>query len=274
MAGADKNTIAKLIKYANDLITEGEDVRATVKKAKVDADKAAAAAAKVVAEAENFLEFARNEEQEARDYLALTTAKEAETREIMDDAEAHKIDSQAKFDKAQATMDTELTRIAVEDADLKEVQDLLQELMPVFIEKSLGRSLLSEVDAEVDPKALQQIINLVADLIAAGEQDANDFIAARDHARDVLTAAIAAYKKAFSTHTHWFGAKSVATDVLTEKTAQTAKAMQDLHDAEADKASKDVAAADAETERVAEEKRIDEERKLFEKVIALLEELA
>lgn len=274
MVGADKKTINKLIKYAEGLIQEGEDTRAKVRQAKADADKAAADAADVLAKAKAFLAFANGEEKEARDYLAFTTAKEAETRQIMDDAEAHKIDSQAKFDQAQKTMDTELARIAKEDADLKEVKGLLEELMPVFIEKSLGRALLSEVDAEIDPKALQKIIDLVVKLIAAGEQDARDFTKARDDARDVLDAAIADYKNKFSIHTHWFGAKSVATDVLAEKVAQTTKATEDKNLAEADKASKDGSAADAEAHRAAEEKRINDERALFEKVIELLKELA
>lgn len=274
MAGADKDTIAKLIDYANVLIKEGEDVRATVKQAKVDADAAAQAAAQALDAASAFLESAKAEEQEARDRLAFTTAKEAETRALMDAAEAHKIDSQEKFDQAQATMDTELARIAKEDADLKEVQGLLEELMPVFIEKSLGRALLSEVDAEIDPKALQKIIDLVVKLIAAGEQDARDFTKARDDAQEVLTKAIEAYQEAFKTHTHWFGAKDVSQDCLNEKIAQTEKAVQDKADAVAEKARRDGAAADAETHRAAEEKRIDEERELFEKVITLLEELA
>lgn len=274
MVGADKKTINKLIKYAEGLIQEGEDVRAKVIQARDDADKAAAVAADVLDKANAFLAFAKKEEKEARDYLAFTTAKEAETRQIMDDAEAHKIDSQAKFDHAQKTMDTELARIAKEDADLKEVKALLEELMPVFIEKSLGRALLSEVDAEIDPKALQKIIDLVVKLIAAGEQDARDFTKARDDARDVLDAAIEDYKNKFSIHTHWFGAKSVATDELANKVAQTNKATEDKALAEADKASKDRSAAEAESHRVAEEQRIDDEKVLFEKVIDLLQELA
>lgn len=274
MAGADKDTIAKLIDFAKGLIQEGEDVRATVLQAKADADAEAKVAADALDAASAFLDFANEEEKEARERLAFTTAKEAETRTIMDDAEAHKIDSQEKFDQAQATMDTELARIAQEDADLKEVQGLLEELMPVFIEKSLGRALLSEVDAEIDPQALQKIIDLVVKLIAAGEQDARDFTKARDDAQEVLTAAIEAYEAAFKEHTHWFGAKDVSTDCLNEKIAQTAKAVQEKNDATAEKARKDGAAADAEVHRAAEEKRIDEERELFEKVIALLEELA
>lgn len=273
MAGADQKTIKKLIAYANTLIDDGEDVRATVIQARDDAVAADNAAIKALGKAAAFLEFAKTEEQTARDVLATNTAKEASTRQDMDDAEDHRKDSQAKFDHAQQTMDIELARIANEDADLKEVKGLLEELMPVFIEKSLGRALLSEVDAEIDPKSLQKIIDLVVKLIAAGQQDARDFTKARDDARAVLDAAIADHKKKVSIHTHWLGAKSVAEDVLTEKIAQTKKATQDKADRTADQQSTAANAVDAEEHRVAEEQRIDEEKELFHKVIELLEKL-
>lgn len=273
MAGADKKTVEKLISYANNLIAEGEDVRAEVIAARDDADAKNKAAITALGKANAFLTLAKEQEQTARDTLAFNTAKEASTRQEMDDAETHRKESQAKFNHAQATMDTELARIASEDADLKEVKELLEELMPVFIEKSLGRALLSEVDAEIDPKALQKIIDLVVKLIAAGEQDARDFTKARDDARHVLDLAIEDHENKIKVHTHWLGAKSVAEDVLADKIAQRTKANDDQIKATAHQKSMEQNAADAEQHRVAEEKRIDEEKALFHKVIALLEEL-
>lgn len=273
MAGADPKTIDRLIKYARHLITEGEDVRGKVIQARDDAVAENQAALAALKKASDFLVQSKKEEKQARDTLAFNTAKEASTRKDMDDAEVHRKKSQAKFDHAQATMVTELARIAKEDADLKEVKGLLEELMPVFIEKSLGRALLSEVDQEIDPKALQKIIDLVVKLIAAGQQDARDYTKKRDDARKVLDLAIEDHENKIKVHTHWLGAKSVAEDILEEKIAQTAKATHDKALAVAAQKSTAANAADAEKHRVSEEKRIDEERALFNKVISLLQGL-
>merc|ERR1712228_1029318 len=184
------------------------------------------------------------------------------------DAWAVQVESQEKFDEAQATMTTELARIAKEDADLKNVKVLLEDLMPALIQNSYGRNLLSE--EEIDPTSLQNVIDLVASLLKQGELDAAAFTKARDDAQDVLTAAINDHNDKKAQHTHAVGAKQVATDLLNTATHEEAVARDVEAAALSMKNDKDEAAAAAEAHREAEETRIDDERADFEKVIELL----
>merc|ERR1712228_1156457 len=200
--------------------------------------------------------------------LADKTNLEAETRVAMNDAWAVQVESQGKFDEAQATMTTELARIAKEDADLKNVKVLLEDLMPALIQNSYGRNLLSE--EEIDPTSLQNVIDLVASLLKQGELDAAAFTKARDDAQEVLTAAINDHDEKKAEHTHAVGAKQVATDLLAVATHEEAVAKDVEAAALSKKNDADEFAAAAEAHRDSEETRIDDERADFEKVIELL----
>lgn len=273
LATADQDTINKLIQYANELIVEGEGIRKDVIQARDEANKVAAAAGVKLNAANAFLTKAENEEQAARDDLRHKTTIEANAFKAMNAAEAHMKDSQQKLNRAQRTMDRELARIAEEHEDLEEVKELLDELMPVFIEKSLGRALLSEANSEIDPKSVQQVIQLVNQLMIAGQEEAKGYTKARDDAQDVLDAATQDYNNKYDFHTHALGAKSVAEEVLEQKVNQAKNALEARNDAQNNKNIKDGLAADAEAHRVAEEKRINEEKEMFEKVIQLLQKL-
>merc|ERR1719273_2210299 len=268
IANADPEVVQQLIDYANQLINEGEECRTNA----IDAHNAADAhAADSLAE----LEAATAAHTKTEDYkaeresiLADKTNLEAESKVAMDDALAVQVESQEKFDEAQETMTTELARIAKEDADLKNVKVLLEDLMPALIQNSYGRNLLSE--EEIDPTSLQNVIDLVASLLKQGELDAAAFTKARDDAQDVLTAAIEDHNNKKAEHTHAVGAKQVATDILAVATHDESVAKADVAAALTKKNDADDAAAAAEAHRVSEEARIDAERADFEKVIELL----
>lgn len=274
IADADPVVVNDLLAYARELINDGEEIRAGVIKARDDANLVAAQAASDLTAATGHLEQSLLIKQQAQETLDTKTTKLSESTTAMNEAAAHEVESQGKFDEAQRTMDTELARIATEDADLKYVQTLLEDLQPGLIQKSLGRMLLSLDEASVDPVALQNVINLVIQLIAQGELDKAAFTKARDDAQGVLSAAIEDHDNKKKVHTHFVGAVEIAGDILEEKTDIAVKASNAQTVAQATKTAKDSNAADAEAHRFSEENRIDAEKADFERVISLLESLS
>jgi hypothetical protein len=268
IANASPEIVQQLSDYAQELIDEGENCRNTAISARDAANVAAADAAAELTAATAAQEKALAHKTDRQNILSDKTTLEAETRVAMDDAWTVQVESQEKFDEAQATMTTELARIAKEDADLKNVKVLLEDLMPALIQQSFSRNLLSEEN--VDPTALQNVIDLVASLLKQGELDAAAFTKARDDAQDVLTAAINDHNAKKAEHTHALGAKEVAIDLLAKATKKEAVASKVEAAATTKKQDKDDAAAAAEAHRDAEETRVDSERADFEKVIELL----
>jgi len=273
VANADPKVISQLSNYAQQLIDEGEVTRGAVIKARDDAEAVAAQAASDLADAIAHLEKSDKDQAEGEQILAVKITEEATARSIMDDAAAHQADSQSKFDDAQETMDTEVARIDQEDIDLKNVQSLLEELLPTLIQESLGRKLLSIEEVSVDPAALQSVIDLVVSLLEQGQVDKAAFIKARDDALVVLKAAIEDHNAKKTLHTHSVGGVAVATQCLKEKTDVAKKALDAKTIAVDEKTAKDSLAVDAEAHRDSEENRIDGERADFEKVIDLLKTL-
>merc|ERR1712025_465855 len=251
----------------------GEDVRAKVI---ADDDNAAAAAAvsaaNLVARTKTLGE-ARDVQTEKTKWLSVKQTELKEATEIWEAAIAHMKDSQAKFDQADETMKTELARIAQEVEDLKEVRTLLNTLMPEFIERSLGRNLLTTVDAAIDPKGVQDVIDLVNDLLIAGQKEADEFTRLRNEAKKVLDDAIADHNAKETIHTHAVGAESVAQQMLREANDAVAEAEDKETEAKQDKARKDLAATEAKKHREDEEKRINSEKADFEEIIDLLQKL-
>jgi len=268
IANADPEVVQKLVDYANQLIEEGEQCRTNAINARDAANTHAAESATELTAATAAHAKTEAHKADRQNILADKTNLEAETRVAMNDAWAVQVESQGKFDEAQATMTTELARIAKEDADLKNVKVLLEDLMPALIQNSYGRNLLSE--EEIDPTSLQNVIDLVASLLKQGELDAAAFTKARDDAQDVLTAAIEDHDNKKAEHTHAVGAKQVATDLLGVATHEEAVAKDVEAAALTKKNDADDFAAAAEAHRDAEEARIDHERADFEKVIELL----
>jgi hypothetical protein len=268
IANASPEIVQQLSDYAQQLIDEGETCRNNAISARDAANVAAADAAAELTAATAAQVKALAHKTDRQNILSDKTTLEAETRVAMDDAWTVQVESQQKFDEAQATMNTELARIAKEDADLKNVKVLLEELMPALIQQSFGRNLLSEEN--VDPTALQNVIDLVASLLQQGELDAAAFTKARDDAQDVLTAAINDHDAKKAEHTHALGAKQVATDLLADATHEEAVAKDVEAAALSKKNDADEFATAAEAHRDSEEARIDNERADFEKVIELL----
>lgn len=267
---ADPAIVNQLIDYAKALIADGETVRSQVIKADDDAAAAAAVSASNLEAASNHLADMQEIQQEKTDWLAAKTSELKEATEIWEAAIAHMKDSQAKFDQADETMITELARIAEEDQDLKEVRTLLTTLMPEFIERSLGRALLTTVDETIDPHSVQAVIDLVDDLLAAGQTEAKEYTRLRNEAKAVLDAAIIDHNNKETIHTHAVGAESVAQQMLAEANDNVSSAENAETLAKQDKVRKDDAAAEAESHRESEEKRINAEKADFEQIIDLL----
>jgi len=270
---ADPKIVNQLITYAKQLIDEGEAVRAKVIEDDENAAAAAALSAEKLVAATKNLKDKRDIQTEKTNWLAAKQTELNEATEQWEAAIAHMKDSQAKFDQADETMKTELARIAQEDEDLKEVRGLLNTLMPEFIERSLGRNLLTTVDATIDPKGVQAVIDLVNDLLIAGQKEAEEFTRLRNEAKAVLDAAIVDHDNKEAIHTHAVGAESVAQQMLREANDEVAKAEAEETAAEQDKARKDKAAAEAKKHREDEEKRINGEKADFEEIIELLQKL-
>lgn len=270
---ADPEVVTKLIAFAEELIEDGEAARTLAIDNRDAADAAAATAGDELTAATSVMDAALVKKEDAQTKLAEKTELESSTRSLMDAALAVQVDKQQKFDEAQATMETELKRIESEDGDLKNVKSLLEDLMPALIQSSRSLLSVSMSEESVDPAALQNVIDLVADLLKQGEADAAHFTELRDTAQSELTAAIADHDEKEDAHTHALGAKSVATDHLAEYTEEHNLAVA-AHGKATDKKDKaDAHAVASEATRVSEEARIDGERADFEKVIALLETL-
>lgn len=274
MATADKDTINKLIDFANGLIAEGENVRAQVIKAKNDADAALAEATAALEKAEKYLDKREAIQAEAEKHLDYTTEVEAASLKKKHDAWDVKENKLALYNTAQETMEREHARIAQEEIELNEVSQLLQELMPVLIQSSLGRSLLTDVNAEINPDSLQKVIDLVVDLIKAGKVEANGYTKLRDEAKAAFEKADSEYNAATKQHTHDLGAKSLATDAKNAAVAETKRATGIRDAAANDRVNKLQTAKDAESHRAVEEARINKEKATFEEVIQLLQKLA
>merc|ERR1712087_1059285 len=267
---ADPAIVNQLIDYAKALIADGETVRSQVIKADDDAAAAAAVSASNLEAASNHLADMQEIQQEKTDWLAAKTSELKEATEIWEAAIAHMKDSQAKFDQADETMITELARIAEEDQDLKEVRTLLTTLMPEFIERSLGRALLTTVDETIDPHSVQAVIDLVDDLLAAGQTEAKEYTRLRNEAKAVLDAAIIDHNNKETIHTHAVGASTNTKDVAGDTPYDVAMRNGHSSVAKQDKVRKDDAAAEAESHRESEEKRINAEKADFEQIIDLL----
>lgn len=270
---ADPEVVTKLIAFAEELIEDGEAARTLAIDNRDAADAAAATAGDELTSATSVMDAALVKKEDAQTKLAEKTELESSTRSLMDAALAVQVDKQQKFDEAQATMETELKRIESEDGDLKNVKSLLEDLMPALIQSSRSLLSVSMSEESVDPAALQNVIDLVADLLKQGEADAAHFTELRDTAQSELTAAIADHDEKEDAHTHALGAKSVAKDHLAQYTEEHNLAVA-AHGKATDKKDKaDAHAVASEATRVSEEARIDGERADFEKVIALLETL-
>jgi len=274
MATADKDTINKLIKYANDLIAEGETVRAQVIKAKRDADAALANAVIALNRAEAYLDKREDIQVKAENHLDYTTKVEAASRKKMNNLYDVSQAKLALLKTAQKNMIREHKRIAAEEVELNEVRQLLQELMPVLIQSTLGRSLLTDVNVEINPDSLQKVIDLVVNLIKAGKAEAKHYTKLRDDAQAAFDKAHREYLAAKKQHTHDLGAKSIASDAKDAAVAETKRATGLRDAAAADRVNKEQTAKDAEAHRKAEEARINKEKATFKEVIQLLRKLA
>merc|ERR1712083_65128 len=121
--------------------------------------------------------------EDKKDHIAKLQLKVDDKRVIEEDAEAKLDAAQRKADAAAAFLEEEEARIDDEKEFLKDVHELLDQLsasaslLETDLLKDLpaSRRLLSIVDlsslAEADPKAVQEVRDMINGLIDAGEKD-------------------------------------------------------------------------------------------------------
>jgi len=211
---ASPEAVRSVISMINDLIAEGAGKKSDLIQAHDDAVAAEADAASALAVALDELELATGNRIEGDDRV--TAAKGTVNQKQSAEATATKIktDRAADLASAQDWMDTEVTRVDGEKTALEEVIQILGDLPE-------GRRLLSTYGslvpvamvataAKSDPAAVQEVVDLVNDLIAAGEGIRAKVTEARDDAQDASDNANTEWK--------WAVARTVqAQDALAER---------------------------------------------------------
>lgn len=211
---ASPEAVRSVISMINDLIAEGAGKKSDLIQAHDDAVAAEADAASALAVALDELELATGNRIEGDDRV--TAAKGTVQQKQSAEATATKIktDRAADLASAQDWMDTEVARVDGEKTALEEVLQILGDLPE-------GRRLLSTYGslvpvamvaaaAKSDPAAVQEVVDLVNDLIAAGEGIRAKVTEARDDAQAASDNANTEWK--------WAVARTVqAQDALAER---------------------------------------------------------
>jgi hypothetical protein len=211
---ASPEAVRSVISMINDLIAEGAGKKTDLIAAHDDAVQASADALGELTVALDELELATGERIEGDDRVTAAegTVKQKQSAEAT--ATGIKGDAKGALDTAQAWMDTEVARVDGEKTALEEVLEILGDL-------PAGRRLLSAhgslipvgmiaAAAKSDPAAVAEVVGLVNDLIAAGEDVRTSVTGARDDASS-------AYDNA-NTEWKWAVARTVqAQDALAER---------------------------------------------------------
>lgn len=192
----DQDQITKMKGMVNDLIEEGEterDILTASRDAGKD-DEANKEAARLVATAAetSALEDLTAGKQQLVTYQGL----EAEAGKLQAEDKVTQNDARVDMDSAQSVMDTQNIRIDSEKQTLEEVKQLIVEINEQSLaEMKKGRNLLNIVDykalANADPGSIQEVVDLVDELITAGETERSGYI-------DTWNVAVAAFNLAAS----------------------------------------------------------------------------
>lgn len=211
---ASPEAVRSVISMINDLISEGAGKKSDLIQAHADAVAAEDAAASALDIALDELELATGNRIEGDDRV--TAANRTLQQKKSAEATATNIKSARAADLASAQdwMDTEVARVDGEKAALEEVLQILGDLPE-------GRRLLSTYGslvpvamvataAKSDPAAVKEVVDLVNDLITAGEGIRAKVTEARDDAKDASDNANTEWK--------WAVARTVqAQDALAER---------------------------------------------------------
>jgi len=185
---ANPEAVQSVIDLVNDLIAEGQDKKANIIAEHEDAIVATNDAKEELAVALNELETATGERIECDDEVVRLQGVLAQKQKDESEASAAKVQSSGVLTDAQNWMDSEVARVDKEKASLEEVKDILSQL-PSGFRRLLSSSssllplgMLSSI-SKTDPEAVAQLVALVDELVAAGEQVRTDVTQARNDAK-------------------------------------------------------------------------------------------
>merc|ERR1719266_969878 len=184
---ASPEAVRAVISMINDLIAEGAGKKSDLIQAHDDAVAAEADAASALAVALDELELATGNRIEGDDRVTAAKGTVQQKQSAEATATGIKSDRAADLASAQDWMDTEVARVDGEKTALEEVLQILGDLPE-------GRRLLSTYGslvpvamvaaaAKSDPAAVQEVVDLVNELIAAGEGIRAKVTEARDAAQ-------------------------------------------------------------------------------------------
>jgi len=209
---ANPEAVQSVIDLVNDLIAEGQDKKANIIAEHEDAIVATTDAKSELAVALDELETAAGERVEADEEVVRLQGVLVQKQTAESDASAAKVAATGVLTDSQNWMDSEVTRVDKEKASLEEVKDILAQL-PSGFRRLLSASssllplgMLSSM-SKTDPEAVAQLVGLVDDLVAAGEQVRTDVTQARDDAQVDLNTKTQTWNDAVS-------ATAVAEDTL------------------------------------------------------------
>lgn len=199
--------VKQIIKIIEGLISDGQQKKTDIIKTHEDSVTVLDGADTDLADALWAFETARGERLEAQKELARLEGILSNKQTLESEAAEAKELAQDSLDAAQAWMNTEVSRVNEERAIFEQVIDILNNLPKSLIEGGnvelppLTSHLAPIVPALIEaakanPGAVAKVVQLVRDLIAAGENVRSTVTGARDAAQQVLDEKTALWKVA------------------------------------------------------------------------------